>query len=145
MKVKQLRNNLTMLLGKLYDIEAFSHLSDFLQGELHVLHYLSQNMNVEVNPSMLSDHLYVSRSRITATLSSLRKKGYIVMKISEKDRRKMCVTLTTLGEKFIREKQNNVEGYFDKLIQGLGEEDTIEMIRLIEKSIDIMDSKEEIR
>lgn len=143
MKKEVLRNNLTMLLAKLYDIEAFSHLADFLQGELHVLHYLSQNMDIEVNPSMLSDNLYVSRSRVTATLSSLRKKAYITMEISEVDRRKMCVTLTEEGEEFIKAKQKNVEGYFQQLVEGLGKQDTIHLIELIEKSINIMNGKEE--
>ena len=143
MEKEALRNNLTMLLGKLYDIEAFSHLADFLQGELHVLNYLSQNMKIEVNPSMLSDHLYVSRSRITATLTALRKKGYVRMKISEKDRRKMCVTLTAKGEEFIQEKQKNVEVYFDQLVEGLGEQDTMDLIQLIKKSIRVMNNKEE--
>jgi len=143
MEKEDLRNNLTMLLGKLYDIEAFSHLADFLQGELHVLNYLSQNINIEINPSMLSDHLYVSRSRVTATLATLRKKGYIRMQISEEDRRKMRVILTAEGKRFIKEKQKNVERYFDQLVEGLGEQDTMDLMRLIKKSIRVMNNKEE--
>ena len=145
MEIIELRNNLTASLARIYDIEAFSNLAEFLQGELHVLQNLTQNNSLEMNPSILSDNLHVSRSRITAALSALRKKGYVTMEMSEDDRRRMRVKLTTAGEAFIKEKQENVERYFDKLIKGMGEENVLELIRLIELSVEIMDNKEKQR
>lgn len=145
MEIIELRNNLTASLARIYDIEAFSNLAEFLQGELHVLQNLTQNNSLEMNPSILSDNLHVSRSRITAALSALRKKGYVTMEMSEDDRRRMRVKLTTDGEAFIKEKQENVERYFDKLIKGMGEENVLELIRLIELSVEIMDNKEKQR
>ncbi|OAB36034.1 MarR family winged helix-turn-helix transcriptional regulator [Paenibacillus glacialis] len=138
----ELRNHLTASLAKLYDMEAFSCLADFLQGELHVLHYLSQNSDLEINPSNLSDKLNVSRPRITAALSTLRKKGYVTMEMSTEDRRRVSVVLTRDGESFIKEKQDNVERYFDVLVKGLGEANGLDLIRLIELSIEIMDKGE---
>ncbi|MHA0856825.1 MarR family winged helix-turn-helix transcriptional regulator [Paenibacillus sp. CMAA1364] len=143
MDKQQLTNHLTMSLAKIYELEAFSHLADFLQGELHILHYLSQNKHSENNPSILSDNLHVSRSRITAALSTLRKKGYVSMEMSENDRRRMTVVLTSDGDIFIKGKQDQVVGYFNKLVDGLGETNALEMIRLIELSVKIMDNKED--
>lgn len=139
MKKDELRNALTASLSQMYDMEAFSCLAEFLQGELHVLYYLSQNRSSEVNPSILSNKLHVSRSRITAALSTLRKKGYVTMEMSRNDRRRMLVTLTAEGESFIKEKQDRVQSYFDTLVEGLGEKNVKELIRLIELSISIMD------
>ena len=51
----ELRNSLTTALSRLYEMEAFSCLAEFLQGELNVLYHLSQSGKSEVNPSILSD------------------------------------------------------------------------------------------
>ncbi|WP_438349313.1 MarR family winged helix-turn-helix transcriptional regulator [Paenibacillus sp. FA6] len=142
MENQLLIRKLMMSLARMYDMEAFSHLAEFLQGELHMLHYLSQNSHSEINPSILSDKLHVSRSRITAALSTLRKKGYVTMEMSENDRRRMTVSLTSAGEAFIRGKQEEVVRYFDVLVKGLGEGNVLDMIRLIELSVGIMDSEE---
>ncbi len=138
----ELRNHLTASLARLYDMKAFSTLADFLQGELHVLHYLSMNRHLEINPSILSDKLNVSRPRITAALSTLRKKGYVTMEMSAEDRRRISVILTPDGESFIKEKQDNVDRYFDVLAEGLGEANGSDLIRLIELSIEIMNKGE---
>ena len=142
MDINELRNALTASLALMYDIKAFSSLAEFLQGELHVLHHLSQNSNLEMNPSILSENLHVSRSRMTAALSALREKAYVRMEMSEDDRRRMRVMLTPDGEAFINEKQKKVERYFDLLVEGLGEENVMELIRLIELSVEIMENKE---
>jgi len=137
-----LRNKLTSVLSQMYDTVAFTSLAEFLQGEMHVMYNLYMNKDMEINPSILSDNLQVSRSRITSALSSLREKGFVIMEISESDRRRMCVQLTYEGEKFIKGKMQNVEYYFDNIVQGLGEKNTEDLIRLIELGIDVMNGKE---
>lgn len=131
----ELRNALTSSLSKLYEMEAFSCLAEFLQGELNILYQLSQSGDREVNPSTLSDKLHVSRSRITAALSALRKKKFVKMDISRDDRRRIRVTLTPEGASYLKSKQERVEKYFDVLVEGLGEDNVKELIRLIELSM----------
>lgn len=106
-----------------------------------MLQYLVQHRDDEINPSLLSDDLHVSRSRITAALTGLRKKGYVTMEMSEHDRRRMCVRLTVNGESLIRQKQERIEGYFEALVVGLGEKNVKEFIRLIELSLSIMNAR----
>ena len=77
MDKRQLRDRLTASLSRLYEGEAFACLADFLQGEISALYHLSQSRGAGMNPSALSEKLRVSRSRITATLSALRKKGFV--------------------------------------------------------------------
>ncbi len=136
-----MRSVLFSSLSKIYEMEAFNSLAIFLQGEMHILWCLSQSPGKETNPSVLSNLLHVSRSRITAALSSLRKKGYITMEISEGDRRKMRVILTPEGEAFITHKQEIVERYFDLMIEGMGERNVLELNRLIELAIKVMENK----
>jgi DNA-binding MarR family transcriptional regulator len=133
-----LKDKLIDSLGKIYYMEAFSQLIEFLQGELYILYFLSNNKNTEVYPSMLSEELHISRPRITAALNTLRKKGYVDTIASEEDRRKVRVLITYDGLSFIREKQENVENLFEIIVKELGEENTLELIRLIDLSVDIM-------
>lgn len=137
-----LKDKLIESLGKIYYMEAFSQLTEFLQGELYVLHFLSENHSREVNPSMLSDKLHMSRPRITAALSALRKKGYVETEMSVDDRRRILVKLTLEGLNFIEDKQKTVEANIDLFIEGLGEANLSELIRLIELTVDIMGSKD---
>ena len=141
MKDYELRDELRESVNQIYDMELFSSLTELVQGENHVLQYLAQHRDDEINPSLLSDHLHVSRSRITAALTGLRKKGYVTMEMSEHDRRRMCVRLTVDGESLIKQKQQRIEGYFEALVVGLGEKNVKEFIRLIELSLSIMNAR----
>lgn len=142
MELIELRSYLTEILARMYEMEAFNSLAEFLQGELHVLQYLCRHCDAEINPSLLSDKLHVSRSRITAALSALRRKGFVTMEVSDEDRRRMRVLLTPEGASYLQSKQERVERYFDQLVQGLGEKNTRELTRLIELSIEIVGSGE---
>lgn len=142
MESEDLKDRLIESLGKIYYMEAFSQLTEFLQGELYVLHFLLENQGIEVNPSILSDKLHISRPRITAALSALRKKGYVETEMSEDDRRRILVKLTKDGLIFIEDKQKNVEGYFDLFVHGLGEKNAAELIRLIDLAVEIMRQKD---
>ena len=142
MEMAELRKMLTVSLEVMSETEAVSSLTEFWQGELRVLLYLSQNRNLQINPSILSDNLNVSRSRITAALSKLREKGYVTMQMSEEDRRRMCVMLTQDGESFLKEKQAKAEGYLDTFVEGMGKDNVIELIRLIKLSTEILKNKE---
>lgn len=142
MDSKHLKNKLIGSLGKIYYMEAFNQLTEFLQGELYVLYFLAQNQDMEINPSILSDNLHISRPRITATLSTLRKKKYVETINSDYDRRKILVIITSEGLNFIERKKENVDKYFELFIEGLGEENSKELIRLIDLAVDIVNQDE---
>jgi DNA-binding MarR family transcriptional regulator len=138
MKQIELKNSLKASLSGLYEMSAVESLAEFWQGKLHVLEYLYQHGDSEINPSVLSDALHLSRARITTALSALRRKEYVIMEMCENDRRRMRVMLTTGGKYFIEGKQKEVEKHFDVLINGLGEENVLELIRLTELSKEII-------
>jgi len=138
MNKKKLLIDLTTSLQTMYDMEVFASMIEFCQGEMRVLLYLYTNYGCEIYPSDLSNTLNVTRQRITSILSSLRKKGYVSMEISENDRRKMRVSLTKDAKKPVIEKLKELEDYYYALLEGLGEENTVDLTRLINLSIEQM-------
>jgi DNA-binding MarR family transcriptional regulator len=142
MELTGLRDELMEALASMYEQEACGALTEFLQGELRVLFYLSLHRQREVYPSLLSEKLHVSRPRITAALAALRAKGYVSTRVSEKDRRRMQVQITESGAAYLRSKQEKVEEYFNRLVEGLGEENVRDLIRLIHLSNQIISREE---
>lgn len=144
MEQTHLKKELIDALSRIYYTDAFSQLTDFLQGELKLLVFLYENKELDMSPSDLSSALYISRPRITKALSTLKRKGHIVTCASNSDRRRSFVHLTDAGEDFIRERMQIVDGYFGHYIQALGESESRELIRLIHLTVDIMDKDKKV-
>jgi DNA-binding MarR family transcriptional regulator len=116
----KLRETMTDLLQRLYDMEVLSALMEFCQGELRVLMHLNAQGNADVFPSDLSEALFVTRQRITSILSSLRNKGLVSMELAENDRRRMRVKLTDLGRTYVESKKSLADRYLETYIEVLG-------------------------
>ncbi|MGM0396671.1 MAG: MarR family winged helix-turn-helix transcriptional regulator [Bacillota bacterium] len=136
-----LKNQLIEALGKVYYMEAFSQLVEFLQGELYVLYYLGTREEEETSPSQISGNLHMSRPRTTATLASLRKKGFVVTRANEEDRRRVDVMITKKGMDYMNGKKNAVNEKLDIFIQEIGQEDTLDLIRIIDKAAGLMEDE----
>lgn len=134
---KKIIKDLTKTLSKVYETEALSAFSEFFTGELHALQYLSKNIERDVYPSDLSEALHVTRARIASILASLRKKGFIGMELDEKDRRRMRVSMSASGTEYLNKKQEGVRVYLVQWLERLGEENTLEFIRLLNLSMGI--------
>lgn len=144
MNNEDLKFKLIESLEKIYYMEAFSQMADFLQGELYILRFLFLNRDEVIGPSELSDRLHMSRPRVTATIAALKKKGLVITKADEIDRRRLRINISKKGLEFIRDKQESVENNFEEFVMGIGEKDTLELIRIIDLAVDIMDDKEKI-
>ena len=144
MNKKVLKLELIDSLEKIYYMEAFSQLAEFLQGELYLLRFLALNKEVEIGPSELSERLHMSRPRITATISALRKKGFVNTELDKKDRRRLKVRITKKGIDYIIKKQALVDENFEEFINGIGEEDTKELIRIVDLAVEIMKNKKNL-
>lgn len=141
MDYSNLVNDLIQSLEKVYYMEGFAQLTDFLQGEQYILHYLSQNLNIEISPSTLSEKLHMTRPRVTAVINTLKKKNYVEAKQDEEDRRRLSVKITNQGLDFINSKQKNAIEYFKLFIESIGDENVKDLIRIIELAADKMDHK----
>ena len=137
----ELKLRLIESLEKIYYMEAFSQMTEFLQGELYLLKFLTANGGEEFGPSELSKKLNISRPRITTTISALKRKKLVFTEPDKDDRRRLKIKATEKGKKFILKKQKYVVENFDAFIDGIGAKDTLELIRIIDLAADIMRNK----
>ena len=106
------------------------------KGELFVLNYLALQ-NTEVLPSELSAALQVTTGRISAVLGTLEKKGYIIREIDKSNRRNILVTITEEGRERVEEEIKEVKEDFAKIFLEMGETDTLELLRLIKRFLEL--------
>ena len=140
METAALRRDLIGSLQNVYHLEAFAALAELLQGESLVLTGLLSHQEGVVHPSDLSRELHLSRPRIPAALSALQRKGLIAMHRSPTDRRRIQVSITEAGREIIGGRLVRMEAYFDKMLSGLGEADARELIRLIDRCVEVMEA-----
>lgn len=136
-----LREGLMTALEQLYQLPAFSDLAALLQGEARVLQYLALHREEAVYPSAMAEALRLSRPRITAALNSLGRKGFLTLAPSREDRRKVRVVITEAGLAQIGGQYETVRGYFDRLLSGLGAEDSRELARLVGRCAAVMEGE----
>ena len=133
------RDRLVRSLAGVYRLEAFGALAEMLQGESLVLQYLAEHREEPVFPSVLSEACRLSRSRITGTLNSLRRKGFLELENDSRDRRMVRVCITAEGLAFIRGKLERVTAYFDKMIAGVGAADACALAEVIDRCVAVME------
>lgn len=103
-------------------------------GESPVLYYLStKDDGVGVNPSDLASQLGYSRARMTRILDSLESKGQVRREHDAHDKRRVLVFITEAGRKCSRDENAKGVQAVEKLIDSLGERDTQELIRILQK------------
>lgn len=139
METTLLRSDLIRALGDIYRLEAFSALESLLQGEALVLRCLAERRGEAVYPSDLSRVLRLSRSRITGALTSLRRKGLVVMEHSQADRRRVRISITAEGQALIGRQLRQMEAYFDRMLAGLGQTDAETLIALMDRCVAVME------
>lgn len=142
-KQQALRTELAAVLEEVCQLPEFGALAELLQGEALVLQYLAGHREETVYPSDLSRVLRLSRPRITGALRSLRRKGLLRLTPCLQDKRRVWVSITEAGLERIAGQLARVDSYFDRMIAGLGEEDTRTLNALIRRCVDIMRIEEE--
>lgn len=136
---KRLPNDrLAGALQRLYAIGGMETLAHFWQGEPKILYHLYFRQDREVNPSALSEALGVTRARITSILSSLREKGLIHMRTSDRDRRRVIVELSEEGQKKVEQECRQIESHMQRLRRGLGEDQVEQLLSLLEQAIGLL-------
>ncbi len=104
-----------------------------------------KNSSVEIGDNLLgmktseiSKTLKVTKPAITQMINDLEKKGYVERKLTKNDRRVVYVCLTEEGNAFLHQTEEMLFSGLDKLLHKLGEHDTMELIRIFDKLLDII-------
>lgn len=75
----------------------FENLFRLFQGEDRILYYLSTQNRADITPSELSERLHITRARATAAVQELERKQYVTRIRSQKDKRRIYLSLTEDG------------------------------------------------
>lgn len=118
---------------------------DFLySGEFSLIkqiyHYNKEN---DENPTLiiLSNLLGITQATVTPLVDRLVAKELVIKEVSPKDKRAKLISLTPKGEEYL--KQNIKEEYsrLQALLDCLGDDDTNDLIRILDKVINHFNEK----
>lgn len=111
------------------------------QGEMAMLHYFVLE-KPKATPTELSERFCLSTARIANILNSLEKKRYVRRIHDSADRRKVFVHITELGRKTVNFRKEEASDTVKELPQGLGEEDSADLLRILRKVHALLQEKE---
>ena len=107
-------------------------------SESAVLHYLSTCDPEEgVIPSEIAAQMGYSRARVTRILDALEARDEIVRVHDSEDRRRVLVYITEHGRRTISEYNAKSTKALSHFLEGLGEEDSQELLRILRKGYKI--------
>lgn len=92
----------------------------------------------EMQFSELVENTNMLKSQVHRVVSSLEKKGYVKKYKKEDNKKSVYIALTDTGIKIYSKMHSKIIEYANHISSKLGEEDTKEFIKLIEKSIEII-------
>ncbi len=118
--------------GKLMQIPVQKSINEFTKGEFAVLNFLYKS-NGKAYPKELSRNMNVSSARIAAILKSLETKEFIIRTADAGDARQIVVALTEKGSCIILKKWERLIASATSILEKLGEEDTLELLRIQKK------------
>ena len=137
------------MLNIMHKISRMSHMkdvfSDVTKAEfftMNIIYDFSRTHNDEkiygITVTHIAKFLDMTAAAMSKMLRLIEEKGYVERRLDDKDRRAVYICLTQKGEKLIREERNRVNARISKIIEILGNEDTNELLRLLNKLADAM-------
>ena len=120
-----LEQNMNKILGK-YDLTSS-------QATILGYIYKTEKVGIEIQQKDIEEYFYLKNPTVTGILDRLEKKSFVVRKVSDKDRRKKIVTLTTSSRKIHYEVNNCIKSFIQKAYQGVTKEEKEIFINMINK------------
>ena len=108
-----------------------------MRGEMAVMRLLEEE-NGALTAGDISRLLEMTTSRIAAVLGALEKKGLIVRRADQADRRRVLVTLTESGTALCRMKREHLLRRMERFLSRLGEEDAAHFVRLMKRAQELI-------
>lgn len=108
---------------------AMEHVSISRRGEVAVMRQLTDG--AQLTPSKLAENTGNTPGRISAILSALERKGWIVRIIDPSNRRRVLVSLTDSGTEAIEEHRKMIDACTAWVFDHMGDEDTERFLQLL--------------
>jgi len=113
---------------------------DIRTGELFVLNKVAGK---SASMSEIQDKLFMTKPAVSQILNGLENKGLVHREIDPRDRRRIMVTLTPRGDAVLRNMKGHTDHVMDTTLSRFGEENTQELIRLLNLLADITEELKE--
>lgn len=116
-------------------------------GAFHLLHLIEKNeKKLEISDkeeygtsiTLLSEKMHVSKPAVSRMVKELEKKEYVVRITSQSDKRMVFVTTTSKGKNEIAKAKEEAIFLISQMGEKLGESDSKELIRLLNRLHDIV-------
>ena len=135
MEQNTLSYNLMKAMEKIYHNKF--NIDVFYQGEIRILTFIASYNDISKEnpllPSDISKTLNMTNPRVSKILNNLESKGFIKREFSTMDRRKVYIHITNDGLNYVENISLKTQESFNVIIQKIGESDTIELIRILNK------------
>jgi DNA-binding MarR family transcriptional regulator len=115
---------------------------DINMVELAFMKNISENdidSDENVCASELQNFLYITKAAVSQMVGALEKKGYLNRDINKQNRRKITLTLTPKGQDTLKYMEESFDKLLTKIISQLGEDDTKQFVRILNRFADIID------
>lgn len=103
-----------------------------VSGEYKAIGLISLNGGW-IYPKNIEKEMGVSSARVAKIINNLEAKNLIVREVDKNDRRRTIVTLTEKGKKFESLKKERMDFAIITMFELLGEEDSKDFVRIVEK------------
>ena len=98
-----------------------------------------------VSPTDIGQFLSVTKGAVSQMLNSLEEKGFISRALSRENRRNTLVLLTPKGRELLGDEENEFNAKLDALIETMGRKDIEELIAIVERLTEVLDSPADSR
>lgn len=115
-----------------------NNLHKMARGEAIMMECLARSEH-GLMPKEIANFADVSTARVATFLKSVEKKGYIERISLQEDRRKVNIVLTEAGLKKVEDRREEMLKGIAYYLEVLGEEDTENLLRILEKTKNIME------
>lgn len=117
---------------------------ELTHNEKMILFILSDISKDKIVPlSALRERMKLAPSTITPIITLLEEKGLIQRNIDKNDRRNIFLKISPKGENFTNKVQIEIKDTMSKYIEYIGENDTKQLIRLISKTTEFFERKDD--
>lgn len=130
-QLEEILHDIVKLNQKIMDTCDYSNLISLCEQDISIIHLVGENENISAKD--ISEILHAPKTTIVSAVDRLCRKKYLTKESDPKDRRRMCLSLTDLGQKANGEHNTYEEQILEFLVNQFEKEDQEELSKILER------------
>lgn len=106
------------------------------------IYVLTQECPEGITTRELADVMQTTMSAVSKKISILEKKGLVLRRNSNLDRRNVYITLSEQGKRICEQEREKKNNWLKKVIARMGKDDVTQLIRIANRMFDVMEEVE---